>query len=185
MDIVWDGDRLFVAGPDTGPAPGAPDAPFVVGIRFRPGAGPMFLGVPAYELVDARVDLADMWRDADELQHRLEETASLRDAAGVLERYLTLREHEGPDPVVEAILNGLDTGLSERQVHRRFLDAVGYGPKFLQRVLRFQAFLNGAIDRKSLSALTYELGFADQSHLNRETQKLAGRTPKQLRDARV
>ena len=32
-------------------------------------------------------------------------------------------------------------GLSERQLRRRFVDAVGYGPKTLARVLRFQRFL--------------------------------------------
>ncbi len=32
-------------------------------------------------------------------------------------------------------------GVSERQLRRRFEDAVGYGPKTLARVLRFQRFL--------------------------------------------
>ena len=35
----------------------------------------------------------------------------------------------------------LALGVSERQLRRRFLDAVGYGPKTLARVLRFQRFL--------------------------------------------
>jgi AraC-like DNA-binding protein len=131
------------------------------------------------------VDLSDIWREAGDIRHRLEASTTLRQAADILERHVADREHGDPDPVVQAVLGGLDTGLSQRQVHRRFVDAVGYGPKFLQRVLRLQAFLNGAIEHKSLGTLTYELGFADQSHLNRETQKLAGRTPRQLRDARV
>jgi hypothetical protein len=38
MDIIWDGERLFVAGPDTGPVPVdvGPGAAFA-GVRFRPG----------------------------------------------------------------------------------------------------------------------------------------------------
>jgi len=52
MDIIWDGERLFVAGPDTVPNPTAAEGPFVVGVRFRPGMGPRFLGVPADELRD-------------------------------------------------------------------------------------------------------------------------------------
>ena len=36
---------------------------------------------------------------------------------------------------------GAALGVSERQLRRRFADAVGYGPKTLARVLRFQRFL--------------------------------------------
>ena len=36
MDIIWDGERLFVAGPDTVPNPTAAEGPFVVGVRFQP-----------------------------------------------------------------------------------------------------------------------------------------------------
>ncbi len=57
VDLIWDGARLFVAGPDTGPVPltREPGA-FFAGVRFRPGAAPAFLGVPAAALVDLRVD---------------------------------------------------------------------------------------------------------------------------------
>ena len=41
-----------------------------------------------------------------------------------------------PDTRVAAL--GAELGVSERQLRRRFLDAVGYGPKTLARVLRFQ-----------------------------------------------
>jgi hypothetical protein len=49
IDIAWDGEEIFVAGPDTGPAPISSQSTFV-GIRFRPGSAPRFLGVPASEL---------------------------------------------------------------------------------------------------------------------------------------
>src|SRR2546430_875849 len=41
-----------------------------------------------------------------------------------------------------------DLGLSERQLRRRCHDTVGYGPKTLQRVLRFRRFLARAGDRE-------------------------------------
>ena len=40
-------------------------------------------------------------------------------------------------------------GVSERQLRRRFADAVGYGPKTLARVLRFQRFLALARRRRA------------------------------------
>ncbi len=63
MDLLWTEGRLFVAGPDTRAyVPGAtePGARYV-GIRFHPGTAPAFLGVPAHELRDRRVALADLW----------------------------------------------------------------------------------------------------------------------------
>jgi hypothetical protein len=62
IDIIWDGASVFVAGPDTGPVPIVPrDSQFFAGLRFLPGRAPGFLGVPASELLDSRVTLADLW----------------------------------------------------------------------------------------------------------------------------
>src|SRR6266540_3327904 len=106
-------------GPGSTPlSPGS----LVVGVRFRPGLAPTMLGLPASELIDDRVDLDLLWgRAAGRLAGRL------GDAAG---------------PVVAKLAATL--GTSERQLHRRCLDAFGYGPKTLDRVLRFQRFLSMA-----------------------------------------
>jgi AraC-like DNA-binding protein len=83
-------------------------------------------------------------------------------------------------------------GSSERQLPRRFLAAVGYGPKTLQRVLRRRRFLasvqEGAVglpggprcvlDDLAGAALT--AGYADQAHLARECRALTGLAPAQL-----
>ena len=56
MDIIWDGRRLFVAGPDTGPAPAGEEGLFYVGMRFRPGMAPLFLGPLDPSVVEAHLD---------------------------------------------------------------------------------------------------------------------------------
>jgi hypothetical protein len=62
VDIIWDGERVFVAGPDTGPVPiEARPGLCYAGIRFLPGKAPPFLGAAASDLLDLRVDLADLW----------------------------------------------------------------------------------------------------------------------------
>jgi len=76
-------------------------------------------------------------------------------------------------------------GLGERQLRRRFADAVGYGPKTLQRVLRFQRFVALATGgepggRPDLARLALEAGYADQAHLTRECRRLAGLPPAAL-----
>ena len=74
-----------------------------------------------------------------------------------------------------------EIGLSPRQLRRRCHVVVGYGPKTLQRVLRFRRFVSqleaGSSDLATLAAQT---GYADQAHLTRECQALAGLTPAAL-----
>jgi len=149
-DIVWDGGDLIIAGPATiaqeSPERGVP----VFGVRFRLGAAGTGLGLPAEELTDLRVPVADLWPDGE----RLREAAALRGLPGLLdalsERPLTA---ERADPLTRAAALGLaipgarvaelgaELGISERQLRRRFADAVGFGPKTLARILRFQRFL--------------------------------------------
>ena len=42
-----------------------------VGVRFWPGRALPFLGMPASELTDLRVDIGDVWRERDALLERL------------------------------------------------------------------------------------------------------------------
>src|SRR5262249_39239469 len=78
MDLIWDGRRLFVAGPDVSSvAVVQPPGSTLVGVRFRPGAAPGFLDLPASEFLDGHVALADLRRtDTHELEERLHAAAS-------------------------------------------------------------------------------------------------------------
>ena len=63
-----------------------------------------------------------------------------------------------------------------------FVAALGFGPKAFQRILRFQGFLalsQGLHSRHiGLARLAKQAGYADQSHLTRESSALTGLTPK-------
>lgn len=64
--------------------------------------------------------------------------------------------------------------LSERQLHRLSLDAFGYGPKTLTRVLRFVRALGLARSGMPRAQVAARAGYADQAHLAREVKALAG-----------
>ena len=203
IDIVWLDGRLHVAGPDTGPvlAPLDPGS-LVVGVRFRPGLAPTMLGPPAAELRDDRVDLDLLWgRSAGRLAERLSEVADPHAALRLLQRELVERlPSSAPvDPLAEGVVTELrrgpaapvvaklaaTLGVSERQLHRRCLDAFGYGPKTLDRVLRFQRFLSMARSTAApggmgLARLAADAGYADQAHLARECRSLGGLPPRLL-----
>jgi AraC-like DNA-binding protein len=198
-DLIWtQGGSAFVAGPDTGPvlAPLSPGA-VLIGVRFRPGAGGDLLGVPLSELRDQRVSLADVRPElASALSPDLDPgqvAARLTDLAG------QLTTDRGPDPAVLAACRLLARpaaraedvaeaiGLSPRQLRRRYETAVGYGPKMLQRVLRFRRFvslIDATAGAANLAEAAATSGYADQPHLTRDTVRLAGLPPAALIRAR-
>jgi AraC-like DNA-binding protein len=201
MDLVCRPDRgIVVAGPDTRPAPVTrPAGSTVVGVRFRPGAGPAMLGLPADELLDLRVPVGAVWGDgAARLEEDLAVAATARQKLELIEREVRRRlaAADRPDRVVAAAVRllggpepprvrrlGDELGISERQLRRRFRAAVGYGPKTLARVLRFQRMLalarNGS-QRGDLARLALEAGYADQAHMTVECTRLAGLSPGRL-----
>lgn len=67
-------------------------------------------------------------------------------------------------------------GVGARQLHRRSLDAFGYGPKTLARVLRLQRALTLVRDGVPYAEAALGAGCADQAHLSREMRDLAGIT---------
>jgi AraC-like DNA-binding protein len=197
VDVVWiEGTRLSVAGPATGPVLSeVPAGAVAVGVRFRVGAAGSALGLPARELLDLTVDLEDLWgRAAGELAERL--AAAPGPAAAVaeltaavtyrlppprdLDRLVRTAALQAARPGVGVERLGAAVGLGERQLRRRFADAVGFGPKTLQRVLRFQRFLALAEREPDLAALAFAAGYADQAHLSRESRRLAGLPPAAL-----
>ncbi|MFV2174186.1 DUF6597 domain-containing transcriptional factor [Actinomadura sp. LOL_016] len=186
VDLIWWGDGITVAGPDTGPMPAVMrpgDA--VAAVRFAPGAAPPVLGVPADALRDGRVPLRELWGGAaDRLAEAVASAGGPRERRTVLVREVVDRVAEPVDPVVPVVLSGLArgsvrdvadaVGLSDRQLRRRSLAAFGYGPKVLQRILRFQRGLRLVRSGRAAAEAAYAAGFADQAHFAHEVRDLAG-----------
>lgn len=200
MDLIWSEGRLLVAGPDTGPhlPPQAPRGTRYVGLRFAPGQGPAVFGVPAHELRDLRVPLADLWPAgrvaeraerlaatgaAGEIARLLEETAAvrLREESVAAGRRDVTGARERTAAVAAALARGRPVAevartvaLGERQLRRLSLDAFGYGPKTLSRVLRLVRALGLARSGLPYAEVAARAGYADQAHLAREVKSLAG-----------
>ncbi|MET0699782.1 MAG: DUF6597 domain-containing transcriptional factor [Mycobacterium sp.] len=178
MDLIEIGETVLVAGPDTAAfvsdLGGAP----AHGLRFRPGALPRLLGVPAAELRDTRVPLRELRPDigggpllgvtarllsgdpADQttpwpLPQLAEVTGRLADGAAVRD-------------VADEI------GWSSRNLQRHCAAVYGYGPAMLRRVLRFRAAVGMLRAGVAVTDAAARAGYADQPHLHREVRALAG-----------
>ena len=196
IDLVCIGDAPPVAvGPATRTAIASlPPGIDIVGVRFRPGAAPGALGVPASELLDGTVALREVWgRAADDLHGRVGEARTIEARLAALQQALLARGPRDTDPMASAAVAWLARNpsarieslarslvVSPRQLQRRFAAAVGYGPKTFQRIARFQRLLALARARHTLTELALAAGYADQAHMTREVVELAGRTPSRV-----
>ncbi|MCD0442011.1 AraC family transcriptional regulator [Glycomyces sp. A-F 0318] len=194
VDLIWMRGRLEIAGPDSahrevGLGPGEP----VAGVRLRPGAARLLLGeVPASAVRDAQPALTEVWgSDAGRLKDRLADEPDPWRIAGRLAEALRARAARfAPDPVALAVAEALDRprppaigamarelGFSERQLRRRVIAAVGYGPKVLEQILRFRRAVSLAGADPDWARVAAEQGYADQAHLSRQVRRWSGRTP--------
>lgn len=187
MDLLWTDGRLLVAGPDTRAFRlGDDERGRYAGVRFYPGTAPGLLGVPAHEVRDRRVDLADLW-PAAEVRRLTRHVDAAASPGTALEGLALARaaDTEPPDPLLRHVVAALDAGrsvaataaeagLGVRRLHRRCLTAFGYGPKTLARVLRLQRALALARTGVPYGETSARAGYADQAHLSRDVRELTG-----------
>jgi len=190
LDLLWDGNRLFVAGPDTAARwHQSPAGTTYVALRFSGGIGPTLLGVPADELRDRTVNLDELW-PGHKVRVLTEQVEA--DPAAVLEAWVVKSAARcDQDPLGPRVLAMAKAGtpiavmaerlrISPRQLRRRCLPAFGYGPRHLSRIVRFQRALEEVRCGVPLAQVAAAGGYADQAHLSREVRALAGTTPRRL-----
>ena len=202
VDVFVTGQgEVMIAGPaNTFYDLAVSDRDVLAGLRLRPGAAAAVIGSPASEFANIRVPLDSVCGvSGSRLSENLLSAGSpgqrmslLKDlvvgsfaaACPVIDRPVAravgaLRAR--PDTPVATLAD--EVGLSERQLRRRFDVAVGYGPKRLGRVFRFQRLLDLVYaSRRSpaWSQLAIAAGYSDQSHMINECLVLTGGPPTAL-----
>lgn len=195
-----DGTRVrqplhFVVGQMTQPISIAPTGDVqLIGVRFQPGGAFPFFRIPMTNLTNRVVEL-----DAVDIQLQRE---LLSAAAGVprlaqkvtaienalIERVRDFTSSSWILDLAATVVRGggqtsvdklaSDTGVTVRQLERRFLREVGIGPKLLSRVLRFQQVFR-AIESNphGWAPVAADCGYYDQAHLIKDFQQFAHQTP--------
>ena len=194
--VIENQPRALLVGPTTRHMSIAPTGEIrLVGVRFAPGGALPFLSVSPTELRDAAVSLDDVAPPFEpHLAERLAAAddgaeGSILDAAliGQLARARRLTDRRVRVSVRAAFSSDRPlrvdslltlTGLGPRQLERQFRESVGYGPKTLCRLARFQRVVRavepgGAVSWARIAA---DNNYADQSHLAREFREFAGTT---------
>jgi AraC-like DNA-binding protein len=198
--VTADGDVMISGPANTFYDMPAGDRDVLAGLRLRPGAAAAVIGSPASEFANIRVPLDSAFGIANQCvaENLLGTTAPIRRMSilcDLVADYFARTEPELDQPVAQAVsmlrsrpdrpVSALadEVGLSDRQLRRRFEAAVGYGPKRLGRVFRFQRLLDlihASHDRPRWSQLAVAAGYADQSHMINESLAFSGGPPTAL-----
>jgi AraC-like DNA-binding protein len=169
----------------------------MVGVHFRPGGAFPFLGISPSEIVDAHVQLDDLWGyDGRNLREQLLAVGSSSERfrlveAALLQRLRRARPgHPAARAGVEALRAGgnavrvaevaTGVGLSRRRFVEVFEREVGLTPKLYARLQRFHRVkqhlaVHGGPPCWATFALTS--GYFDQSHMIREFVEFSAMSP--------
>ncbi|MBT1705898.1 helix-turn-helix domain-containing protein [Chryseosolibacter indicus] len=163
-----------------------------VAVSFFPHGIKALFGIDGYETIDAVLDLQHFF--PSEVIEKIIGARQTQARISLLDNHL-LKRHNVMKTIDSRVINFLhlcpninygrqlkDYGISERQFERKFLQSVGFTPSYYRRVVRFERALYRLQhdDYQSLPNLAYELGYADQSHFNRDFKQFSGLTPLSL-----
>lgn len=160
-------------------------------LGLTPAGSRALLGLPAAALAETLVELDDIDRRFRSLPERLAAADSGQVAAAVtreLGMVLARREARPPRPEVAQALLLLargrrvsvvasEVGLSRRHLGELVRTETGVTPQQWQRLARFQRSQPQVAAGRRLADVAAACGYADQAHLAREWQQLAGCSP--------
>jgi AraC-like DNA-binding protein len=169
----------------------------MVGAHFKPGGAFPFLGISPSEIVDAHVQIDDLWGcDGRNLREQLLEAGSPSERLRLLEAALLrrlLRARPG-HPAARAALDAFRAGGNDVRVadvatvvglsRRRFIEVfereVGLTPKLYARLQRFHLVKQRIAtlgEPPSWAAFALACGYFDQSHMIRDFVEFSGMSP--------
>jgi len=164
-------------------------------ICFYPGAAYRFFKLPMHALTDTTTAFSELWKEAaTELEERIADAKDNETRVALAQQYLLQQlAHTEEDKQINYCLhkaentNGElsvqqltdDTGISQRQLSRRFQQCVGLSPKEYLKVSRFVQSLQHLkqYPSRSLTEIAYLSGYYDQAHFIRDYKQFAGSTP--------
>ncbi|HEY6900363.1 MAG TPA: helix-turn-helix transcriptional regulator [Puia sp.] len=170
----------------------------MLGIRFFPHSAAYFLREQMDRLNNQVLDALDVsGENMRELHSRLLETATWKERIRLIEEFLqqSLLQAENRLNKVALVSNVMNElrkedffdnidnvasryGITSRYLQKLFLQHTGLTPKLYSKINRFQHSLR-LITQKNLSLtdVTYDCGYFDQSHFIREFKSFTGLTP--------
>jgi AraC-like DNA-binding protein len=191
--------ECFLVGPRFAPIERVPAVGQVFfGVRLLPGVAFALTGIPVYRLAERRTRLAAVLpKDAPRFERCLAKAQTVQDRFDVLEEFLVQRlVGMHVDSRVERAFKGIEDSagqirmaqlarecrISPRHLHRLVRQWVGFAPKRVARIIRFQAVLKRMETEPAGNSqgVPADLGYFDQAHLTNEMTQFVGASPARI-----
>lgn len=173
----------------------------LIGVRFHPGGTAPFFRVPMEQLTNQAVELELLSKPiATRIAEQVEPLPTLPlkivELARILTQAIEINDCDlsflslAQRVVLSGGMISIDdlansSGLSHRQLERRFLRDVGVSPKVLCRILRFQQVFRVVEADPTWANVAVDCGYYDQAHLIRDFRQFAEQTPVALFDSQT
>ena len=168
-----------------------------ISVRFFPWGAYHFFDLPIRKFLDDTIDATSLWGEEHESMLNQLGKVCNEEKVKLIQEYLykCLLKHkkdvEKIDESIKLIRNtkghySIDllcenTGLSYKQLERKFLSTIGTTPKSFSRTTRFLNLCHNLklYENNTLSQLTAECGYYDQSHFIKDFKDFTSFTPKE------
>ena len=164
-------------------------------VQFQPWTQAWLLGDVATQATDAQMDLDDVFCHWErDFMDRIRLTTNPQAAIPLIEAWLSRRlnslvtdrqvihaaallQDSGGNIPIQTLEAKVNLGI--RRLEQRFTDHVGVGMKYYARIVRIRRTAEAIREQQGLhlTAIGYDHGFFDQSHLIREFRHFAAMTP--------
>ncbi|HMQ05682.1 MAG TPA: helix-turn-helix domain-containing protein [Saprospiraceae bacterium] len=192
--------RCFVIGQLTQPLEIEPTGETgIFSVRFHPQGFLPFTPIPLKELENKAISLKSLFgQEGKELADNMIQSYSTQQRIVLIETFLLSRvaDTDAIDRIVQSTIDTLLTAngqlsidaisrenyIHRRNLERKFSTAIGLSPKQLAKTIRLQDTLKMLLNQKftSLTSLSYEGGYYDQSHFIKDFKEFTGLTPSEF-----
>ena len=168
----------------------------MVCVRLSAQGAYHFFGLPMREISNGFTDLNFVWNGlAKEIEERIVNARTTENRIDIIQQYLLLQlsKNGKVDVTVDHCLHLIykakgqiriddlasNTGLSNRQLVRKFNNLIGLSPKEFARIIKFINSLR-YLKQSNVGYLTeaaYECGYFDQAHFVHDFKEYSGLTP--------
>lgn len=173
---------------------------YCISVAFKPHAPRHFINMPLHEFRNALVTITDVWGDdANALLEALDKAVDIQQKIKIIEDFLITRFSLYDVSRIDQALDYIEAtrgfisvqdiaskvGLSEPHFRKRFKEDIGLSPAQYCKIKRMHASMELLEQEpgRSLTELTYLLGYFDQSHFIKDFKSIAGSSPKFFRQA--
>lgn len=174
----------------------------IFGVMLQPYAIPLLFKLSATEVKNELIDITLLLgQEGKDISDQIMLTNTNAERITLMNRFLTRQMREINDvPIIRSIHNicsekgnlsiqklASQSFWSQRQFERKFKDLTGFSPKAFSRLVRFKSIVdnNSYVHAKTMTEISYDFGYYDQSHFINDFRQYSGYSPKSYFEGRA